>query len=67
MDRIKQAKFKCAKCGGPKFVGNPYYAHGTYYVDVTCIVCSDTKDIDVERLKIFINKFEQQKEQRNEK
>jgi hypothetical protein len=67
MDRIKQAKFKCAKCGGPKFVGNPYYAHGTHYVDVTCIVCSDTKDIDVERLKIFINKFEQQKEQRNEK
>jgi hypothetical protein len=67
MDRIKQAKFKCAKCGGPKFVGNPYYAHGTYYVDVTCIVCSDTKDIDVEKLKIFINKLEQQKEERNEK
>jgi hypothetical protein len=67
MDRIKQAKFKCAKCGGPKFVGNPYYAYGTYYVDVTCVVCSDTKDIDVEKLKIFINKLEQQREERNEK
>lgn len=67
MNRIKQPKFKCAKCGGPKFVGHPYYAHGTYYVDITCIVCSDSKDIDVEKLKKFIDKMEQEKKFRDKK
>ena len=61
MERIKQAKFKCAKCGGPKFVGDPYYAYGTYYVDITCVVCSDTKDIEVQKFNEFLNKMEQQR------
>lgn len=50
-------KLKCAKCGGLKFVGEEYYAYGTYYVDVTCVVCSDTKDITVEALKSFLKKL----------
>ena len=48
----------CKKCGGIKFVGDPYYAYGTYYVDVTCLVCSDSKDIELEKLKKFLNSLE---------
>lgn len=50
-------KLKCAKCGGIKFVGEEYYAYGTYYVDVTCVICSDTKDIKVEDLNRFLEKL----------
>lgn len=45
----------CKNCGGIKFVGDPYYAYGTYYVDVTCVVCADSKDIELEKLEAFIN------------
>ena len=51
----------CKKCGGIKFVGDPYYAYGTYYVDVTCLVCSDSKDIELEKLKKFLNSLEKGK------
>lgn len=43
-------RFNCKICGGVKFIGDPYYAFGTYFVDVTCLTCSDTKDIEVEKL-----------------
>ena len=45
----------CKKCGGIKFIGDPYYAYGTYYVDVTCVTCSDSKDIAVEKLNTFLD------------
>lgn len=52
---MKQVRLKCKNCGGLKFVGDPYYAFGKYYVDVTCVICSDSKDIEVEKLKNFLN------------
>lgn len=44
----------CKNCGGIKFIGDPYYAYGTYYVDVTCVVCADSKDIELEKLEAFL-------------
>lgn len=55
---LNKVRLKCSKCGGIKFVGDPYYAHGTYYVDVTCVVCADTKDIEVDKLKKFIQSLQ---------
>lgn len=55
---LSKTRLKCAHCGGIKFVGEPYYANGVYYVDVTCIICSETKDIEVERLKKFLQTLE---------
>jgi hypothetical protein len=51
---MKQVRLKCAKCKGLKFIGDPYYAHGAYYVDVTCVVCADSKDIEVKQLEKFL-------------
>jgi hypothetical protein len=58
---MKTLRLKCATCGGPKFVGDPYYANGVYYVDVTCVVCSHTKDIELDKLNKFLEKLKQDK------
>lgn len=52
---MKKVRLKCVNCKGLKFIGDPYYAHGAYYVDITCVVCGDSKDIDVKRLEKFLN------------
>lgn len=49
-----QHRLICKKCGNSKFVGDPYYSYGTYYVDVTCIACSDSRDIPVDKLNEFL-------------
>lgn len=54
---MKTVRLKCANCGGPKFIGEDYYLNGTYYVDVTCVTCSDTRDIKVDDLKKFLEKL----------
>ena len=51
----------CKNCGGLKFVGDPYYAYGSYYVDVTCVTCADTKDIEINKLRKFLNALTGQK------
>jgi hypothetical protein len=51
---MKFVNLKCSNCGGQKFIGESYYAFGTYYVDVTCILCGDSKDIEVEKLEKFL-------------
>lgn len=58
---MRSLRLKCARCGGPKFVGEPYYAHGIYYVDVTCVICSDSKDIEVDKLNALLEKLNQGK------
>lgn len=59
-------RFKCKKCGGLKFIGEEYYAFGIYYVDVTCIKCADSKDIEVSELNRLINKLSNKKEKHAE-
>lgn len=58
---MTNVRLKCVTCKGPKFIGEPYYANGTYYVDVTCVICADTKDIEIDRLNKFLEKLNQEK------
>jgi RNase P subunit RPR2 len=45
---------RCKKCKGVKYIGEEYVAFGTKYVDVTCMKCGHSKDIDVESLKKYL-------------
>lgn len=63
---MKSIRLKCTRCGGPKFIGDPYYSFGHYYVDVTCVMCSDSKDIEVNRLNEFLIKLNMPKVQIND-
>lgn len=59
-------KFSCKKCGGQKFVGEEYYALGTYYVDITCVICGDSKDIEFEKLKMLLKKLNNEERQKGD-
>ena len=63
---MKHIRLKCAHCGQPKFIGDSYYAHGTYYVDVTCVACGDTKDIELKKLQDFLDRLEKESRIRND-
>ena len=63
---MKNIRLQCSKCGRQKFIGADYYANGTYYVDVTCVVCGDTKDIEVAKLEAFLETLNQGKRTRND-
>jgi len=54
---MNHIRLTCDKCGGQKFAGAEYYSLGEYYVDITCVVCSDTKDVKVKDFKRFIAKL----------
>lgn len=44
------SNFRCSHCGGMKYVGDTYFAMNNYWVDVTCIKCAHSVDIEVGRL-----------------
>jgi formate dehydrogenase maturation protein FdhE len=44
---MKFINLRCSICGGQKFIGESY-------VDVTCVACGDSKDIEVEKLEKFL-------------
>lgn len=58
---MRTIRLKCSQCGGPKFIGEQYYLNGTYFVDVTCVICADTKDIEVAKLKTFLSQLQKQR------
>ena len=58
---MTNVRLKGSVCKGAKFIGDPYYSCGTYYVDVTCVICADSKDIEVEKLNVFLEKLNQEK------
>jgi hypothetical protein len=64
---MKTVRLKCAKCGGQKFIGEKYYLNGTYYIDVTCVVCSDTRDVKVEDLNRFLEKLSKHRGENDKK
>lgn len=47
MKVITSLSFKCSNCGGRKYVGDEYYAMSKWFVDITCISCAHSKDIEV--------------------
>jgi hypothetical protein len=42
--------FRCTFCGGKKMIGSQYYAMRKNWVDITCIHCADSRDIEVRKL-----------------
>ena len=49
---------RCAKCGGRKYIGDQYYSLGHYWVDVTCIQCGHSADIQVNKLNKILEKMQ---------
>lgn len=49
--------FRCSRCGGLKMVGSQYYAMQRNWIDVTCVNCSDSKDIEVKKLNVLLRKL----------
>lgn len=50
-------RFKCSKCGGAKYVDDPYLVASTWFVDLTCLSCGHSKDIEVEEFKKVLKKI----------
>ena len=57
---IKKPKFSmtCKNCGGTKYVGDEFYLFGELWVDITCINCAHSVDIEVKRFNDFVDKVE---------
>jgi len=54
----KITDFRCVFCGGKKMIGSQYYAMRKNWVDVTCIHCADSKDIEVRKLNTILRAFD---------
>jgi predicted nucleic-acid-binding Zn-ribbon protein len=57
MIKFPSVKLKCAKCGGMKYIGEEFHFAGEMWVDVTCINCSHTADIEVNKLNNLLQKL----------
>jgi len=53
--------FRCKKCGGMKYIGDEYHALDRLWVDVTCIQCAHSVDIEVSKLREFLSNFQKVK------
>jgi transcription elongation factor Elf1 len=51
------SNFRCSNCGSMKYVGDPYFAMQRYWVDVTCIKCAHSVDIEITKLNRLLSKL----------
>lgn len=58
MDIKLNVPLRCARCGGAKYVDEPYTIFDTWYVDVVCLTCGHAKDIPLSELKKLLKKLE---------
>jgi len=58
MDIKSKVPLKCSSCGGAKYIDDPYLIHDTWFVDVVCIKCGRSKDIEVNRLRKVLSELE---------
>lgn len=58
MDIKTNVRLKCSRCGGAKYVDEPYSIFDTWFVDVVCLTCGHSKDIPLEELKALLAKLE---------
>jgi hypothetical protein len=58
MDIKSKVPLKCSSCGGAKYIDDPYLIHDTWFVDVVCIKCGRSKDIEVDRLRKVLAELE---------
>ena len=47
---VKATGLYCQPCGSRLFVGQQYYAFQKNYIDLTCIKCSSSIDVEVRKL-----------------
>jgi hypothetical protein len=47
---LKATGFYCRHCSGRMFTGQQYYAFQKNYIDLTCIKCSSSIDVEVRKL-----------------
>ena len=52
---IKATGLYCQPCGSRMFVGQQYYAFQKNYIDLTCIRCSASVDIEVNKLNKILS------------
>lgn len=52
---IKLTGFYCKRCGGKVFTGSQYYAFQKNYIDLTCINCSESVDVEVKKINTILN------------
>ena len=53
MDIKSKVPLKCSSCGGAKYIDDPYLIHDTWFVDVVCIKCGRSKDIELKSKVIW--------------
>lgn len=58
MDIKSKVPLKCSSCGGAKYIDDPYLIHDTWFVDVVCIKCGRSKDIEAEKLRKVLSELE---------
>jgi DNA-directed RNA polymerase subunit N (RpoN/RPB10) len=58
MDIKSKVPLKCSSCGGAKYIDDPFLIHDTWFVDVVCLSCGHSKDIEVERLREVLSSLE---------
>jgi len=66
----KLTGFYCKRCGGKMFLGSQYYAFQKNYIDITCINCSTSVDVEVKKINKILsylgfNKIEERYELAN--
>ncbi len=52
---ITLSGFYCKRCTGKMLVGSQYYAFQKNYIDVTCVNCSSSVDIEVRKLNKILD------------
>jgi len=57
---------KCKRCGGLKYIGEEYHALDRYWVDVTCLQCAHSKDIETTKLYDLLVKLKKAQESVNQ-
>lgn len=51
----KATGFYCKNCDGRMFTGQQYYAFQKNYIDLTCIKCASSVDIEVKKLNTILD------------
>lgn len=52
---IKATGIYCRNCTGRMFTGQQYYAFQKNYIDLTCIRCSSSVDVEVKKLNKILS------------
>lgn len=54
---FKATGFYCRDCRGRMFTGQQYYAFQKNYIDLTCVKCASSVDIEVKKLNKILDRL----------